>query len=209
MQHTIKKGECLAVLAKTHRMSVDKIWNDGKNADLKKLREHPHLVMEGDTVEVPEAETKEVNTPHTKKHKFRISSFPAHLRIKIIRFGEPVKNAEFELTCGDEAISGKTDGEGVRDEKILATETTGHVKIKFDDGDDEFDVEIGDLAPAGEVVGLQARLANLGYEPGAVDGALGPLTKRALVIFQEDYELEATGEPDQPTEDKLVELHGI
>jgi lysozyme len=51
------------------------------------------------------------------------------------------------------------------------------------------DLEIGYLNPPSEtgdegVSGMQARLANLGFDPGPVDGQLGPRTKAAIRAFQ-------------------------
>ena len=46
-----------------------------------------------------------------------------------------------------------------------------------------------------EVRETQRLLANLGYDPGPVDGAYGARTKRAIIAFQRDAGLPQTGEP--------------
>lgn len=46
---------------------------------------------------------------------------------------------------------------------------------------------------------FQAALILLGYDPGPIDGILGPLTAAALRFFQLDHDLEPTGAPDRPT----------
>lgn len=46
---------------------------------------------------------------------------------------------------------------------------------------------------------LQEQLQNQGYEVGQVDGVLGPRTQDALMSFQRDQNLQATGRPDQQT----------
>ena len=51
---------------------------------------------------------------------------------------------------------------------------------------------------------IQALLIYLGYDPGQVDGILGPKTKGALSAFQPDYGLPATGQPDDTTGKMLV-----
>ncbi len=51
---------------------------------------------------------------------------------------------------------------------------------------------------------IQALLIYLGYDPGQVDGILGPKTKGALSAFQPDYGLPATGQPDDTTVKMLV-----
>lgn len=56
--------------------------------------------------------------------------------------------------------------------------------------------------------GVQARLRNLGYNVGPVDGRFGPRTSRALAAFQADHGLEVSGHSDATTRDKLVEVYG-
>lgn len=51
---------------------------------------------------------------------------------------------------------------------------------------------------------IQALLIYLGYDPGQVDGIIGPKTKGALSAFQPDYGLPATGQPDDTTCKMLV-----
>jgi outer membrane protein OmpA-like peptidoglycan-associated protein len=46
---------------------------------------------------------------------------------------------------------------------------------------------------------VQSRLAALGFDPGAPDGALGEQTVTALREFQEFYDIEANGEPTDLT----------
>jgi peptidoglycan hydrolase-like protein with peptidoglycan-binding domain len=73
--------------------------------------------------------------------------------------------------------------------------------------DESFELLIGDLDPVEALRGAQARLHNLGFDCGAADNLMGPLTKDALELFQETYELEISGELDEPTQEKLSELH--
>jgi hypothetical protein len=49
----------------------------------------------------------------------------------------------------------------------------------------------------------QAALRYLGIDPGPVDGLRGRRTRSAIIQFQERFGLQATGELDQDTEDKL------
>ena len=51
---------------------------------------------------------------------------------------------------------------------------------------------------------IQALLIYLGYDPGQVDGILGPKTEGALSAFQPEYGLPATGQPDDTTCKMLV-----
>jgi hypothetical protein len=51
----------------------------------------------------------------------------------------------------------------------------------------------------GTLVRAQSQLSSLGYYGGAVDGAFGPLTSRALAQYQADYGLPVTGRLDRAT----------
>jgi peptidoglycan hydrolase-like protein with peptidoglycan-binding domain len=51
---------------------------------------------------------------------------------------------------------------------------------------------------------LQRELKRAGYDPGVVDGKMGPSTQRALKRFQAAHGLAPSGEPDIPTLTKLL-----
>ena len=53
------------------------------------------------------------------------------------------------------------------------------------------------------IADVQASLKEMGYYTGAVDGLLGPLTRRALIGYQSDAGLTATATIDEPTLDSL------
>ena len=46
---------------------------------------------------------------------------------------------------------------------------------------------------------VQERLQTVGYNPGTIDGAMGPQTKHALLWFQNAQGLRSTGDLDEPT----------
>jgi hypothetical protein len=49
----------------------------------------------------------------------------------------------------------------------------------------------------------QQKLSVLGYDPGTVDGVLGPRTRQALQAFQQDHDLPSTGTLDAQTLEAL------
>jgi peptidoglycan hydrolase-like protein with peptidoglycan-binding domain len=51
---------------------------------------------------------------------------------------------------------------------------------------------------------LQRELKRAGYDPGVMDGKMGPATQGALRRFQEANGLSPTGDPDIPTLTKLL-----
>ena len=54
-----------------------------------------------------------------------------------------------------------------------------------------------------DILNVQKRLTELGYEPGPTDGIMGGMTIKAIMEFQEDNDLPATGKIDNETTHKL------
>ncbi len=54
---------------------------------------------------------------------------------------------------------------------------------------------------------IQAILNNNGYDAGPVDGIMGGKTREAILAFQRDNGLEATGAVDQPLVEKLLQMN--
>ncbi len=55
----------------------------------------------------------------------------------------------------------------------------------------------------GDIYKIQKRLTELGYEPGPTDGVMGERTKKAIMMFQKDNNLPASGKIDNDTIHKL------
>ncbi len=64
----------------------------------------------------------------------------------------------------------------------------------------------GISAPSNLVFQVQSLLQSLGYDPGSVDGQIGPATRDAIRNFQRDRRLPQTG---QATQDLLDTLQGL
>ena len=61
----------------------------------------------------------------------------------------------------------------------------------------------GRMAGKEQVKSAQEALKGKGYDPGAIDGAMGPRTNEALRDFQQAEGLQATGRLDAQTRSKL------
>lgn len=123
---------------------------------------------------------------------------------------EPVANAPYVFEVDGEVVDeGSSDGDGKVSIPIIPNARTG--KLIFHRGKPEeyvLEMDLGGMDPVEEVTGVRKRLINLGYFCGA-DGAEDAADLRsALTCFQQDQSLEATGELDDSTRDKLKELHG-
>ncbi len=122
---------------------------------------------------------------------------------------EVIASAPFVLEIDGVRTEGRSDGEGMVDVPIPPNAARG--KIKFDVGTDdeiEFELSLGELAPADTVIGARMRLHNLGYRCIATGDELDPPMIDALKRFQTDQELTVNGECDSATQDKLKEIHG-
>jgi N-acetylmuramoyl-L-alanine amidase len=118
-------------------------------------------------------------------------------------------SGDYVFKAGNLERKGSLDGDGVLEQKIPASITRAEVTI----GELTRTVLIGHLNPLSDTdddgcSGAQARLVNLGYGIGEIDGEMGPMTQAALREFQADHGLEVTGELDQATIAKLAEEHG-
>lgn len=203
--HTIGKGESLASIAKENGFLWRSIWDHGNNAELKAARRNPNQLVEGDVLFIPEKCRKQIGRPVDTRHKFKRRGEPTRLKLQLQDLGKPRRNVAYTLAFGDAVIHGTTDGEGKIDQPIpgetkIATLTLG-------DGSEVYQVVIGELDPVDQLTGVQHRLNNLGFDCGGEDGELGEATRDALRRFQRANALDESGEPDQATKAKLVELH--
>lgn len=143
------------------------------------------------------------------RHAFRIKPM---LRLRFLRYGEPRAGESYRLLFGDAELTGELDDAGWLRVEVPAEASEGEVWIGEREGDDadpdHFRVAIGTLHHAGDVRGVQQRLNGMGFRCGAEDGDAGPITTGALKAFQAKHELTVTGELDDATRAKLVEVHG-
>ena len=215
----VKDGECILSIADENGFFWGTLWEHPENYELRKERQDPNTLLPGDNVFIPDLRPKQVSSQTGKVHRFRKKGIPARFRVQLFDGYVYRTNEEFEITIGEETITGVTDDEGRVDVAVPAGSTTGTLYVGPDR--DEFQLQIGHLAPVTEPAGIKTRLQNLGFDCGEGEGEgggegggegegeaeLDPDTSLALAEFQEQFGLEMTGEPDQATRDKLVELH--
>ena len=70
INHQVKQGDCISSIAFENGFFPDTIWNHPSNAELKKKREDPHVLLPGDMVFIPDKRPKEVSEPTNQVHKF-------------------------------------------------------------------------------------------------------------------------------------------
>jgi N-acetylmuramoyl-L-alanine amidase len=206
IRHVVQQGECLGSLAERYGVSWRRIWSLAENQPLRARERTPNLLFPGDILYVPERDPREEPRPTDQRHRFVLPGRPIRLRLRILAAGKPVKNEKYRLEVDGTVKQGKTDGDGKLDEPIPGQAAAGVLFLGKDDL--RLDLEIGCLDPVREVTGAQARLHNIGYYCGAIDGRIGPISKSALLAFQETNRLSQSGEPDAATRERLVAKHG-
>ncbi len=212
--HKVKQGDCLSSIAKKYGYPDYKvIWNDGANAELKQKRKNPNMLFPGDLVVIPDLELKQIDKSTEQTHNFVLDAETVKFQL-IVKDdeGKPYANCKFDLKIGGKDFTGNTDGSGKIEQEIPADASTGEVAIYEKTGETEsvitvFKLELGHLDPVAEATGVQARLNNLGFFCGKVDGIIGPMTQEALKAFQGKNGLSETGAADEATKNKLAQLH--
>jgi hypothetical protein len=204
--YVVRKGECINSIAFDHGHFKDTLWNDSANADLKQTRKNPNILLEGDRLTIPPIRQKEDAGSTEKRHRFRRKGVPCKLRLCLFREDRPRANESYRLEIdGAILFSGKTDANGRIEHPLLPNARLG--RLILGDGSEEYSIQLGHLDPVEELSGVQARLNNLGFYCGSVDGVYGSRTKNAIAQFQHAHGLDVDGLPGQETQAKLKEVY--
>jgi hypothetical protein len=210
--YVVRPGETMTSIAFDHGFFWETIWNHGANAALKEERKHPHVLLPGDRVTIPELRKRTLALPTTKLHRFRLKGIPARIRL-VLRDVEnrPMPGKKYKLEAGDQVFQGTTGGDGSIEHFVAPGVKSGELTVwpKMPLYPEEFHMtlRIGYLEPVESVKGMQARLINLGFPCGSEYGEIGKDTRSALAAFQRANGLPVSGEPDRETQDKLLELY--
>lgn len=204
-RHEVRQGENIVSLGDLYGFFPATIWDHPDNSALKEERGDMSILMPGDVVVIPDKREKQVSKPDKQKHRFRRKGVPAVFRMQIFDVEEPRRNQAYSLTVDGKKTTGQTDGDGMLEALVSPKARSGRLIIGPDNV--VYDLDFGHLDPVTEVSGVQKRLNNLGFDCGDPGGTLNPRTEAALRAFQTRYDLKVTGQIDQATRDKLVELH--
>jgi N-acetylmuramoyl-L-alanine amidase len=204
--HQVEQGDWLAKLAKWYGIPKwQTIWEDANNAALRDKRKSPNILLPGDLVYIPKVESKDHSGGAEQTHSFKIPSAKAAFRTTLLDAdGNPRAGVPYKVTVGQLTREGSTGGDGMIQCPIPVDAETVDLEV---DGE-VVRVQVGHLDPIDEVSGLQARLKNLGYDPGPIDGKDGPLTRAAVKAFQMENDLEVDGVAGPKTRGKLLDAYG-
>jgi hypothetical protein len=210
--HCIEQGDYLAKIAKWYGIPDWKtVWEHPENAELRSNRKNPNLLLPGEFIFIPESSLKEESAATEKKHRFKLKEKRIHFKLKLLDGeNEARSSVPYKLTVTGESFSelkfeGQCGSDGKIEHELPADAETGTLKL----AEKSIRLQFGHLDPLETATGQQARLANLGYYNGEIDGICGPLTMQAIKAFQMDYPpLAVDGICGPQTQDKLKEVHG-
>jgi hypothetical protein len=190
--HTVVQGECLSSIATAEGFrDWHTIYNDPANADFRTLRPNPNLLFPGDIIVIPDKTPSSLGASTGQPATFTVKSNRVLLRLRLADTAAP----NYRLSVDGKVTTGTVDSSGIVEADLSPSATDGTLTTwpdGFDSPEDAGDaavtwsLQIGSLDPATEISGVQARLANLGYAPGGIDGIDGPRTQSAVKAFQAD-----------------------
>lgn len=206
-EHYVSEGECITSIADATGHYWQTIWDDPANAELRRHRSNPHTLSPGDRLIIPDLRERVEREPTGKRYRFRRKGIPARFTLQLFRAGHPRAEQPWDLGGDGFHDSGVTDSKGVLSTFIPTT--LMHAVLCVGPDDFRLKVRFGSLPPIEEVEGWQARLTNLGFYKGSEDGTVSEALRDGLRRFQSSCGLPETGEADEATRAKMVEIHDV
>lgn len=206
-EYVVEQGECVESIAADNGLFWETIWNDGANSAVKEARKDPNMLLPGDKLHVRPIEVKKETGETEKKHTFVRKGVPSALHLQFMDSGQPMKDLDYRLVLGDQEFKGKTDSRGRISHSVPPGLPRGALYLGTDPVE-EFELVLRGLDPVDTATGIQARLRNLNYYEGDIDGDIGPRTRAAIRMFQQVNDLDPDGIAGPKTQAKLKEIHG-
>ncbi len=204
--HHVRENECILGIAVENGLFWQTVWNHPRNAELKKKRSDPNLLLEGDEVFVPDLREKQEICATEQKHCFRKKGVPVLFRLRLLENDEPQVDVPYILNIDGILYKGRSDGEGIIEVAVPPVPKEGILTLGEGDEAEEIQVALGGADPIGDVEGVRKRLFNLGYDCGAKDDE--EALAAAIFSFQLNQGIDVTGELDEATRDALRKAHG-
>ena len=194
--YVVGPDECVGSIAFRHGFFWETLWNHPANAELKRVRKSPFVLLAGDRLTIPELTPLRESCASEARHRFRLKGVPAQIELVLTEAsteGEappdytsnaegdfetpeipgaersPIRNADYVLEVDGVSTTGKTDGEGRLKASIPPDARSGRVRVRPGQPDElVVPLALGRLDPISTWRGVAQRLKNLGYSAGAV-----------------------------------------
>jgi hypothetical protein len=193
------------------------LWNHPSNTALKAQRKNPNVLMTGDVVHIPDLTVRNEPGATEATHTFVLKGVPEKLRMKLLDAShKPRANLSYTIEIDGKPSQGQTDANGELAESISPNAKKGRIIIqpppkpgqKAPPPPEVIQLNLGNLDPITEPTGIRGRLSNLKFYSPPADGDVDKATKAALCAFQKKNGLAATGQADDATQAKLLQVHG-
>ncbi len=209
--HAVRRGEDATTIALLYGFRHGHtVWDHPGNEELRTKRS-PEQLFPGDELAVPARLERREERPTAQRHEFIVRTNTRRLQLVLLDYDRtPLRDDAYTLWLNDAAIAeDTTDADGKLDHAI----PSGASQLVLECSIGNFTLHVGALnplddVPDGGVSGAQARLNNLGFDAGPVDGELGPQTADAIRRFQHLQGLPVNGALDAPTKAALKQAHG-
>ena len=210
--YTVVQGDCLSSIAARFGFGDWRtIYHAPQNEGFRANRPDPNVIFPGDQLFIPTPEAEPVERATGARHTFQLRTTAPRLRVRLLMgFPFPVTHLYRLTVDGAEHEGSVAEGE-VIDVPIRPDTASGQMwvwpQLGYPLEPFEWTFRLGQLDPANELSGVQARLNNLGFRCGTVDGIMGPKTSAALMLFQCARAIAATGTLDDGTREALRVTH--
>lgn len=201
--YVVQAGDCISSIAQACGFFWQTIWD--ANPQLKSVRKNPNVLFAGDVLKIPDSVERNESCASDNTHTFVKRGTPAKFRLMIERYNVPLSNRRYLLEIDGETFRGRTDRSGLLEVPISPLASSG--RLRLPDDHLECELALGYLDPVTELVGVQQRLQNLGFLQRDPDGEMDDEVGNALMEFQSSVNLPATGELDDATREKLLNMH--
>jgi len=210
-EHVVRQGECMDKIAHQSGFFWETLWNLPENAELKGARKNPSVLLVGDRVTIPALRLREESISTEQRHTFRRKGVPSELKLQLLSGDEPRANLKYRLVVDGKESKGTTGQDGrIEPTPIPPDARSAQIYLSNPDNPEEeecIELSLGGMDPIDDVLGIQRRLENLGFEC-PTDGKLDEETRSALMRFQQSKELDPTGNADDETKQALLDAHG-
>jgi len=212
-KHIVEPGDCMPSIARQYGfVNWHVIWDAPDNDDLRKKHPNPETLAPGDEVVIPDKKPKEISVAKGASADTKMKSEKTLLRLVV--YADPDEKApkgkwELHIQGVEDPEKGDIPGDGTISVEVPPVTEKAELWLFLTGGDEpeqKIELTLGELDPASTVAGAQERLRRLGFECGEIDGEMDVRTQSALLTFQEENGLEATGELDEDTVNKLVDV---
>ena len=197
------------------------VWNAPENADLRSKRTSPDVLMPGDSLYVPDLQTKELSAATDQAHKYKLGHKPLNLRIKILdRFSDCLSSTDCDFRVGADSKNISTDSAGGLEHPLtLQQRMASDGSLQFQEPlvvnqqnlvrTVQIPLQLGQIDPVDQVSGQLKRLKNLGYYPSVQeDDPDAKLFQAAIEEFQCENNLTVDGICGPQTQARLKAVYG-